>query len=225
MEKIKNQKGKNKFMIILFSVLGVLIILVATVALINLYMITPTKGEIIPAYSNPKSALLVMDVQNAITKNKSYGKTSEFVERVNQAIELAKEKEMEILYVKNEYTNPVIILLSGGVGKKGTKGVEFDDRLNIVNRNIFTKSIGDSFSNTGFENYLIAKKVSSLYIVGADAAGCVLRTAQGGRNRKYNVTIISDAVITIASDVKMKQVEEQYKKDGIETITLNELVK
>lgn len=54
--------------------------------------------------------------------------------------------------------------------KKGTEGVEFDDKLNIVNRNIFTKSIGDSFSVASFEKYLVANKVDTLYIVGADAA-------------------------------------------------------
>lgn len=222
--EIKNQKGKKKLMIILFSVLGVFIILFTIVAIMNIYAITPTKGESITGYGNPKSALLVIDLQNDITNSKSYRNTSEFVKNVNKAITIAEEQEMEIIYIKTVYTNPVFTLLTG-VGKKGTEGVEFDERLSVVNRNIFTKSIGDSFSVTGFENYLVSKKVASLYIVGADAAGCVLRTAQGGRNRNYSVTIIKDAVITVVNDTKMKQTEEQYKKDGIETITLNELMK
>lgn len=226
MEKHRNMKGKKKYMTILFSVIGVLIILVSAYVITGLYVTLPTKGKSIAVYSNPKSALLVIDVQNDITNDKAYGKTSEFVESVNQAIAVAEENGMEILYVKNIYgSNPIILLLSGGKGKKGTNGVEFDSRLSVVNNNVFAKSRGDSFSSAEFEKYLISKKVDTLYIVGADAAGCVLRTAQGGRNRGYNVIIINDAVITAINDVKMKQIEEQYRKDGIKTIKLNELAK
>jgi nicotinamidase-related amidase len=224
MEKIKNKKGKKKRMAILFSVLGVLVALVATYVITGLYVTLPTKGERIARYNDPKSALLVMDVQNDITRDKAYGNTEGFVESVNQSTAFAEENGMEIIYVKNIYgNNPVVLLLAGGKGKRGTEGVEFDSRLNVVNGNVFVKSRGDSFSSAEFENYLIAQKIDTLYIVGADAAGCVLRTAQGGKNRGYNVTIIKDAVTTAANDTKMKQVEEQYKKDGIITVTLNEL--
>lgn len=211
-------------MMILFPALGVLVVLIAAYVITGLYVTLPTKGKSITGYGNPKSALLVIDVQNDITNNKSYSKTSEFVDSVNRSIEFAEKNAMEILYIKNIYgSNPVAMLLSGGKGKKGTEGVEFDSRLNIVNDNVFTKSRGDSFSSAEFKKYLISKKVESLYIAGADAAGCILRTAQGGRNREYNVTIIKDAIITAANDTKMKQLKEQYKKYGIDTITLNEL--
>lgn len=222
MEKSKIQKGKKSIMIILFSVLGVFVIFFISVALLNLYYITPTKGEPVAKYKNPKSALLVIDMQNDITNSSLYKGTPEFVKSVNLAIEFANENGMEILYVKNEYTNPIVILLSGGRGKKGTEGVEFDSRLNVVNKNIFTKALGDSFSVASFEEYLVSNEVDTLYLIGADAAGCVLRTAQGGRNRNYSVTIVRDVVITAVNDTKMKQVEEQYKKDGIKTIALNE---
>lgn len=211
-------------MTVLYAILGVLAVLIACYIITGLYVTLPTKGKIITGYVNPKSALLVIDVQNDITKSKAYPKASEFVECVNQAIEIAKENGMEILYVKNVYgSNPIVMLLSGGKGRKGTEGVEFDSRLKIVHHNVFSKSIGDSFSSIELEKYLIAQKVDSLYIAGADAAGCVLRTAQGGKNRGYSVTIVRDAVITAVKDAKMKQVEKLYQKGGIKTITLREL--
>jgi nicotinamidase-related amidase len=137
---------------------------------------------------------------------------------------MAEENGMEILYIRTEYTNPLMQLLAGGMFKPGTDGFELDNKLNLVNDNVFSKSIADSFSNAAFENYLISKEVSSLYIVGADAAGCVLRTAQGAKNRNYSVTIIRDAVISAASDSKMKQVEEQRAKSGINAAFLNDVI-
>jgi nicotinamidase-related amidase len=101
--------------------------------------------------------------------------------------------------------------------KKDTIGAEFDSRLQIVNENVFSKSIGDSFSSKDFEEYLIANEIDTLYIVGADAAACVYRTAEGGMNRQYHVNIIKDAIITV-NDSAMTQMLTQYDSDGIGVI-------
>lgn len=213
--------GRKKIMVILLSIIGVMIIFSSIVVLTSLYVNNPTKGEPIAQYENSKSALLVIDVQNDTTSNTGfYGNTSEFVESVNQAIIIAEENNMEILYIKNEYgRNPIIFLLSLGKYREGTEGAELDNRLLIVNENIFSKSIGDSFSSAEFENYLISKKVDTLYIIGADAAGCVYSTAQGGLNRKYSVNIIEEAIITV-NEKTMSQMIEKYDSDGIGVIDL-----
>lgn len=214
-------------MVVLFSIIGVIVVVVVAFVLTGTYINLPTKGNAIAAYDNPKSALLVIDVQNDITNNGAYSGTGEFVDNVNQAIAFAEESGMEILYVKNEYgNNPIVALLSQGTFKSGTQGAEFDRRLNVVNGNIFTKSVGDSFSVSGLENYLIASKVDALYIVGADMAACVYSTAKGGLNRNYDVTVIEDAVITrdAIRNTQMQKLTEQYEKDGIRMIGLNEFI-
>ena len=217
MEKVKKRKRK----IVLFSIIGVVIVCFATVLLTSLYVNNPTKGVAIGQYDNPKSALLVIDVQNDITSNTGrYGDTTEFVSKVNQAIAFAEESGMEILYIKNVYgNNPVISLLSGGKFKESTEGVELDGDLLVVNDNIFSKSIGDSFSSKELENYLISNSVDTLYLVGADASACVYSTARGGLNRSYSVNIIEDAVITINENV-LNQMLMLYEKGAIGVIDL-----
>ena len=208
-------------MIILFSIIGFIVICAATVVLTSLYIANPTKGALITRSNDPKSALLVIDVQNDITGNAGvYENTAAFVERVNNTVSLAEEYGMEVLYVKNVYANnPIVMLLSGGRFRKGTDGAEFDSNLYIVNDNIFEKSTGDSFSSMAFDEYLVSRNVDTLYIVGADAAGCVYSTARGGLNRNYNVNIIQDAIITRNEDI-MTQMLTQYEKDGIAVIDL-----
>jgi len=214
-------KKRSKKMVVLFSIIGFVVICVATVVSTSLYIANPTKGVAITRSNDPKSALLVIDVQNDITGNTGvYKNTAEFVERVNHTISIAEEHGMEILYVKNVYgNNPIITLLSGGRFKKGTDGAEFDSNLYVVNSNVFVKSIGDSFSSIAFDEYLISRNVDTLYIIGADAAGCVYNTARGGLNRNYNVSIIKDSIITRNDDI-MAQMLSQYEKDGIAVIDL-----
>ena len=208
-------------MIALFAILGIVVILIATAVLTSLYINAPTKGTPIDQYENPRAALLVIDVQNDTTGTTGfYGDTTEFVANVNQAISFAHEKEMEILYVKNEYgNNPIVSLLSMGKYRKGTNGAELDNRLQVVNENVFSKSIGDSFSSKDFEEYLISKEIDTLYIVGADASACIYSTARGGTNRHYNVNVIKEAIITI-NEKTMTQMLTKYASDDIKVIDL-----
>jgi len=212
-------KKKRRWPFVLLSIIVVAIVLIAPIVLTSLYISTPTKGESISAYDNPKSALLVIDVQNDTTGNMAiYGDTAGFVEKVNQAIATAEQNGMEIIYIKNVYGgNPLISFLSHGKYREGTNGAELDGNLYVVNENIFSKAIGDSFSSRDFEEYLISREIDTLYIVGADAAACVLSTARGGINRNYSVNIIDDAIITI-NDAIMASMAKQYHSLGIETL-------
>ena len=206
---------------ILFSAIGIVVICTAVIVLTSLYISNPTKGAVITRYDNPKSALLVIDVQNDTTGNTAlYSNTTGFVNNVNQAIIYAQETGMEILYVRNVTgKNPIIQLLSSGKYKDGTEGAEFDRNLQVVNENVFTKSIGDSFSSSGFDDYLRSKNVDTLYIVGADAAACIYSTARGGKNRQYIVNIIEDAIITINEKTRNDMLKK-YENDGMKVIDL-----
>lgn len=219
-----NNKKKRVWLRILLPIAGIVVILTAAIVLTSLYVARPTKGAAIAQYENPKSALLVIDVQKDTTGNTSfYGDTGSFIEKVNQAVTYAQESGMEILYIQNiTGGNPIIQLLSQGKYRKGTEGAELDDSLQVVNGNVFTKSLGDSFSSSEFEEYLISNEVNSLYLVGADAAGCVYSTAKGGLNRNYGVNIIRDAIITINGNT-MDQILKQYDSDGMVVIDLAQL--
>lgn len=220
MTQIKTKK-KRIWLRVLLVLAGVMVISSVAIVLTSLSVAKPTEGSAIAQYDNPKSALLVIDVQNDTTSNAAfYGDTTGFVESVNQAITFAGDNGMEILYVKNiTGNNPIMGLLALGKYKRDSNGAELDGNLQLVNNNIFEKSIGDSFSSSDFEEYLVAKEVDTLYIVGADAAACVYSTAGGGLNRTYNVRVIKDAIITI-NDKTMEQMLEQYEKDGIEVIDM-----
>ena len=76
------------------------------------------------------SALVVIDLQNDITKN-----YREIIEKVNKAIDWAVEKGMWVIYIQHNN-------LSAGTRtfKPGTHGAELVPEMKVVSEHIFTKS-------------------------------------------------------------------------------------
>ena len=76
------------------------------------------------------SALVVIDLQNDITKN-----YREIIENVNEAIDWAVKKELWVIYIQHNN-------LSAGTRtfRPGTRGAELVPELNVVSDHIFTKS-------------------------------------------------------------------------------------
>ena len=76
------------------------------------------------------SALVVIDLQNDITKN-----YREIVEHVNQAIDWADGNELYVVYIQHNN-------LSAGTRtfKSGTRGAELVPEMKVVSNHIFTKT-------------------------------------------------------------------------------------
>jgi nicotinamidase-related amidase len=220
--KIKNKKALRIFL----SIFGVILIVTAIYVIRVLSLTTATKGDVNREYSDPKPALLVIDMQNDTTRNNPfYGDTTDFIDKVNQAIDIAKEKSMEIIYIKQEYkNNPLDLLISSGKYRAGTEGVQLDSRLQVANENIFTKVKSDAFSSKNLENYLVSKQIDTIYIVGADATACVYKTALGGINRKYKVFVVEDSIISLNNGI-IKEMLKKYSSDGIDITNLKQFDK
>jgi nicotinamidase-related amidase len=220
--KIKNKKALKMFL----SILGFILIVTIIFLIRVLSLTTPTSGNAIGEYSVPKSALFVIDMQNDTTgKDSFYGDTTEFIGKVNQSVDIAKKKSMEIIYIKQEYkNNPLDLLISSGKYKAGTEGVQLDRRLQVANENIFTKVKSDAFSSKNLENYLVSKQIDTIYIVGADATACVYKTALGGINRKYKVLVIEDSIISLNNEI-IKEMLSKYSSDGIDVTNLKQFDK
>jgi len=200
---------------------GVILLCLAALIATIVHVSTPTRGVPIADYGSPRAALLVIDVQNDTTSNTdSYGDTAAFVDRINQSISLAQAAGLEVVYVQQVAgKSPIVWLLTQGKYQAGSTGIELDENLLVVNGNVFVKHIGDSFSAEGFDDFLISKQVSTVYLVGADASACIYNTARGGLNRGYDVIVISDAIVTI-NEKTMGKMLIQYATDGIEVVDL-----
>lgn len=149
------------------------------------------------------SALVVIDMQNDITKN-----YKDIIDSINHAINRAVENDLHVIYIRHENVS-----VGTRTFKHNTRGAEFVPELKIVSENIFTKYKANALSCTEFTDYIEKHKISEFYIAGADAAICVKSTCYNMRKANYDVHVLSDC-ITSYDKKKIPELLRYYEKIG-----------
>ncbi len=156
-------------------------------------------------------ALVVIDIQNDITKN--YKK---IIDRINQAIDWAVTEDMHVVYIMHNN-------LSAGTRtfKPDTKGAELVPEMKVVSDNIFIKSKSNALTSEAFAGFINDNGIEEFYIAGADATGCVKSTCFNMTKSGYTVHVISDCV-TSYDLKKLDEMYSYYASKGCEVKELNE---
>jgi nicotinamidase/pyrazinamidase len=214
----------KKFVLIFLALL--LVITAGGIIAVAKRIYTPTKGNQIVTYANPRKALLVIDVQEDYTGLRSkqpplFKGVEREIATINKLIDRASQAGIEVAYIRQVFDNNFITRFLVRRTIDGLPGTEVDPRVKIINQNDFTKKISDAFSNPRLEEFLINNQVDEIYLVGLDAAYCVYYTALGARNRGYKVTVVRDAIM---SRKNMNDVLKSYEKDGIGLTSSKELI-
>nr|WP_319474193.1 isochorismatase family cysteine hydrolase [uncultured Sphaerochaeta sp.] len=159
-----------------------------------------------------KKALVVIDIQNDITKNYKH-----VIGNINKAIDWAIATHTHVVYIKHEN-------LSDGTRtfKRGTRGAELAPDLNIVSENIFTKYKGNALTCEAFSNFITAKGIREFYITGADAVACVKSTCYNLCKAQYEVKVLSDC-ITSYDTRKIDEMLHYYESKGCKIFSLKDL--
>ncbi len=157
------------------------------------------------------SALVVIDIQNDITKH-----YRDIIDKLNAAIDWAIGCGMEVVYIRHNN-------LSAGTRtfKPGTKGEELVPELKVVSDNVFVKTKANALTSEAFSDYIQANGIDEFYVAGADATACVKSTCFNMRKAGYAVHVISDCV----TSYDLKKVDEMltyYADKGCEVRTLAE---
>ena len=158
-----------------------------------------------------KKALVVIDIQNDITKH-----YRDIVDRLNAAIDWAVVRGMEVVYIQHNNLSP-----GTRTFKPGTKGAELAPELKVVSDNVFVKTKANALTSEAFLAYIQANSIDEFYIAGADATGCVKSTCFNMRKAGYAVHVISDCV----TSYDLKKIDEMltyYADKGCEVRTLAE---
>ena len=163
-------------------------------------------------YNMKNSALVVIDLQNDITKN-----YKEIIAKVNEAIDWAEQKELWIVYIQHNN-------LSAGTRtfKPGTHGAEFVPEMNVVSEHIFTKSKSNALTNEEFADFIKGNGIDEFYIAGADAAACIKSTCYNMAKSGYTVHVLSDC-ITSYDKKKLPELLAYYASKGCSVVTLSQV--
>ena len=158
-----------------------------------------------------KKALVVIDIQNDITKH-----YRDIIDDLNAAIDWAVEWEMDVVYIKHNNLSP-----GTRTFKPGTKGAELVPELKIVSDHVFVKTKANALTSESFSAYILENRIDEFYITGADATGCVKSTCFNMTKAGYAVHVVSDCV-TSYDLKKLPEMLAYYADKGCEVRTLQE---
>ena len=160
------------------------------------------------------SALVVIDLQNDITKN-----YREIIDKVNEAIDWAVEKKLMVIYIQHNN-------LSAGTRtfKPGTRGAELVPEMEVVSDHIFTKAKSNALTSEDCTDFIRENDITDFYVVGADAAACIKSTCFNMTKSGYTVHVLSDC-ITSYDKKKLPEMLSYYESKGCEVLTLRDIIK
>ncbi|WP_204367501.1 cysteine hydrolase family protein [Phocaeicola paurosaccharolyticus] len=160
-----------------------------------------------------EKALVVIDLQNDITKN-----YREIIDNVNAAINWAVNNNIDVIFIRHENITP-----GTRTFKHDTRGSEFVPEMKIVTENIFTKTKANALTSEEFVDYINANGIKEFYIAGADATECVKSTCYNMSKSNYKVNVLSDC-ITSYNKNKIAEMLKYYESKGANLITLDNLL-
>ncbi len=157
-------------------------------------------------------ALVVIDIQNDITKN-----YKEVIDNINGAIDWAVAKGIQVVYIKHNN-------LSAGTRnfKPDTKGAELVPELKVVSDAIFVKTKSNALTSEAFTDFIQQNSLTEFYITGADATACVKSTCFNMTKAGYTVHVLTDC-ITSYDKKKIDEMIQYYENKGCSIETLNDL--
>lgn len=158
-------------------------------------------------------ALVVIDIQNDITKN-----YRSIIDKINKAVEWAQGKELHIVYIKHNN-------MTAGTRtfKPDTRGEQLVPELSVVSNHIFVKTKANALTSECFSKYIADNGIDEFYVCGADATACVKSTCYNMVKANYKVHVLSDCVTSYDLE-KIDEMLEYYEKRGCEVKPLGEYV-
>lgn len=162
----------------------------------------------------PNQALVVIDLQNDITKN-----YREIIGQVNRAIDWATGEGMPVVYIKHNN-------LSAGTRtfKPDTHGAELVPELKLVSDHIFTKTKGNALTSEAFAAFIGENGIREFFVAGADATACVKATCYNMAREGFAVAVLSDC-ITSYDKRKLGEMLAYYESKGCRAETLEEAMR
>ena len=135
--------------------------------------------------NRPRTALLVIDVQNDVVGN-AYER-DRVIANIQTLVSKARAEDVAVLWVQH----------SDEGMPRGSEGWQYVAELERLDSEpVVHKSYGDSFEATDLEERLAERGVGRLVVTGAQTEACIRSTLHGALVRGYDTTLVSDAHTT-----------------------------
>lgn len=133
-----------------------------------------------------KTALLVVDVQEALIEEKPFNQ-EKVIENIKNLISEARESKKEVIYIRHNDEE----LEHGSIGWQIYSEIE-----PLSHEKIFDKQYNSAFLKTCLKEYLEEQGIDTLILVGLQTEYCIDATCKSGFEQGYNMIIPADTNTT-----------------------------
>jgi len=136
-------------------------------------------------------ALLIIDMQKGSFKPYSIRHDAlSTIERINFLAQQFRSNNYPVLFIQHDGRAENCFI-------PGTDDWQILPELTIESPDIIiSKTVNDSFYNTGLETILLGKAVSELFIAGCATDFCVDTTIKSALSKDYKITVVADGHTT-----------------------------
>jgi len=164
---------------------------------------------------DPRTALVVIDLQQGMTSLKLLHPLNEIVERACALIEAFRRHALPVVLVNVDGKPP-------GRSERGSRlsalAADFAELLPALNRqpqdHIVTKRTPGAFTNTDLEAYLKRQGVTQIVLVGIATCNGVEATARHAYELGFNVSFAIDAITDGDAEAHANSVSRIFPKLG-----------
>src|SRR3954454_6605045 len=135
--------------------------------------------------ARPKSALLVIDVQNGIVGD-AFARDA-VVANVVALVDKARAADVDVVWVQHS---------SDELPRESEAWQYVPELVREDSETLVHKTYADSFEATDLEEALAARGIGRLFIAGAQTDECIRATLHGAIVRGYDATLVADAHTT-----------------------------
>ena len=156
-------------------------------------------------------ALLIIDIQEGITKRKDLYNQSLFIETINYAINKYRKFGYVIIFI--QHNNKQLI--------NGTKDWNIDSRIEKrTNDLVLQKYHGNAFEKTELKSILENNNINEIVICGLVSHGCIKSTCIGGLNHSLITNLLANGHTNWNknAEIKISSTESELKQLGVKII-------
>ncbi|MEV6791101.1 isochorismatase family protein [Streptomyces sp. NPDC051320] len=174
---------------------------------------------------DPKTALILVDLQKGIVGHPTVHPAEEVVERAARLAAAFREHDLPVVLVRVTGGAPG---RNEGTGRQGTPPADWAELVPELNRQdsdiVVTKQTWGAFYGTDLDMQLRRRGITQVVVGGIATAIGVESTARSAHERGYHVTIATDAITDLDAETHRNSVERVFPRLG-ETDTTEAIVK
>jgi nicotinamidase-related amidase len=158
-------------------------------------------------------ALILIDIQNGLTKKRPLHNEKFFFDTINNAIKNYRESGSKIIFM--QHNNKQL--------KYNSADWEIDERIDKQEIDIVVqKNHGNGFLNTDLKQILLDAKIKAITVGGLVSHGCVKATCLGGLSEGFEILLLKNGHTNWNKDAESK-IEETENELIIKGVLLYEL--